>query len=213
MTHVPFDGWTDAALKAGAADAGIDLARALNAFPGGMAEVLAFNHELADRRMVEALARQDVATMRIRDRIAGAVRLRLELVEHQREAVRSGLSFLLLPENAALGPKLLYRTVDAIWFAIGDRSTDFSFYTKRALLAAVYSSTLLYWLNDKSGGHTASWAFLDRRIAEVMKIPQVTGQIRAALGRLPNPLALLGREGALPIGMGPRRRRARRGRP
>jgi ubiquinone biosynthesis protein COQ9 len=209
LPHVPFDGWTDAALKAGAADAGIELARAINAFPGGMAEVLAENHRYGDQRMIDHLALEDIAGMKIRDRITRAVRLRLTVAEAHREAVRAGLSFLLLPENAPLGPKLLYGTVDAIWFAIGDRSTDFSFYTKRALLAAVYSATLLYWLNDKSEGHAATWAFLDRRIAEVMKIPQATGQIKSLAARLPNPLALLSSAGLRRAAAGglPRRRR------
>jgi ubiquinone biosynthesis protein COQ9 len=213
MPHVQFDGWSDAAFKAGAADAGIDLARALNAFPGGMAEVLAYNHRRHDQAMIDQCALEAAAGGRMRDRITRAVRLRLELASPQREAVRAGLSFLMLPENGALGPKLLYGTVDAIWLAVGDKSTDFSFYTKRAILAAVYSATLLYWLNDKSDGHAATWAFLDRRIDEVMKIPQVKGQMRAALGRLPNPLHFLQRGAgpaggeALPLGMRPRRRR------
>jgi len=218
MPHVPFDGWTDTAFRAGAADCGIDLPRALNAFPGGMAELLAYNHQRNDALMISALAKEDAGGGKIRDRITRAVRLRLELVAGQREAIRSGLSFLLLPENAPLGPKLLYGTVDAIWLAIGDKSTDFSFYTKRALLAAVYSATFLYWLNDKSDGQAASWAFLDRRIGEVMKIPQIKGQIRSVFDRLPNPLGLFARAagpltaapgatGALPAGMRPRRRR------
>ena len=218
MPHVPFDGWTDAAFRAGAADCGIDLPRALNAFPGGMAELLAYNHQRNDALMIGAMAKDDAAGGKIRDRITRAVRLRIELVTGQREAIRSGLSFLLLPENAPLGPKLLYGTVDAIWLAIGDKSTDFSFYTKRALLAAVYSATLLYWLNDKSDGQAATWAFLDRRIGEVMKIPQIKGQFRAMFDRLPNPLGLFskavgplaagpGTSGALPAGMRPRRRR------
>lgn len=199
LAHVPFDGWTETALKAGAQDAGIDFARALNAYPGGLAEILAENHRRGDQRMIAELARDEIAMLKIRERISRAVRIRLSLVEHQREAIRAGLSFLLLPENAPLGPKLLYGTVDAIWHGIGDRSTDFSFYTKRALLAAVYSATLLYWLNDKSDGHAASWTFLDRRIGDVMKIPQVTGRIRATLERLPNPLSLLTRRGSQPM--------------
>ena len=65
--------------------------------------------------------------------------------------------------------RLLYKTVDAMWYAAGDTSTDFNFYTKRATLAGVYSSTLLYWLNDRSEGNEATWSFLDRRIEDVMR--------------------------------------------
>src|SRR3546814_12063346 len=96
------------------------------------------------------------------------------MAERHKEAVRRALAFLALPGNAGLAVRSLYRTVDAIWWACGDRSTDFNFYTKRGLLAAVYSSTLLYWLDDGSDGHADSWAFLDRRIADVMRLAEAT---------------------------------------
>jgi ubiquinone biosynthesis protein COQ9 len=86
---------------------------------------------------------------------------------------------------------MLYRTIDTIWFGIGDRSADFSFYTKRGLLAAVYSSTLLYWLEDRSEDSIDSWAFLDRRIASIMQIPKLKSRVKTAAGRLPNPLRLI----------------------
>ena len=94
------------------------------------------------------------------------------------------------PANGPHALVSLYRTVDTIWFATGDRTTDFGFYTKRALLAGVYLSTLLYWLNDNSEGSQASWDFLDRRIADVMRVQTV----RARLARFrPPELGLLRR--------------------
>ncbi len=193
LAHVPFDGWSESAFKIGAVDAGIPLERALNAFPGGMAEVLAFYHESADRWMIEALQREPLADMKIRDRIATAVRLRLEQNRAHREAVRFGCSFLMLPQHAPLAARLLYRTVDAIWYAIGDRSTDFNFYTKRGLLAAVYGSTVLYWLNDKSPDCAATWTFLDRRIQDVMLVPKAIAGLGKLAERLPDPAKLFRR--------------------
>jgi ubiquinone biosynthesis protein COQ9 len=187
LDHVPFDGWSESAFQIGAKDAGISIERALNAFPGGMAEVLAFYHESADRWMIEALLREPLADMKIREKIAKAVRLRLEQNFAHREAVRSGCSFLLMPQHAPLAAKLLYRTVDAIWYAIGDRSTDFNFYTKRGLLAAVYSATVLYWINDKSPNCASTWSFLDRRIAEVMQVPKAIAGLTKFAERLPDP--------------------------
>ena len=89
---------------------------------------------------------------------------------------RRALALLALPLNAPLGLKLLYRTVDAMWYAAGDTSADFNFYTKRATLAGVYSSTLLFWLNDRSPGDEATWAFLGRRIDNVMSFEKLKGQ-------------------------------------
>lgn len=188
LTHVAFDGWSGRALRAGAADLDLDAALAANAFPGGPAELLdAFSAEI-DRAMLAELERRDLKSMKHRRRIATAVRARLELLDPHREAVRRGLSFLALPRNAALGAKCLYRSVDAIWHAAGDTSTDYNFYTKRLLLAGVYSATLLFWLNDESEGRAASWAFLDRRIEEVVKIGGSLGRVLGGLLDLPDRL-------------------------
>jgi len=189
LAHVAFDGWSRTALRAAAGDLGVDPVLAFNAFPGGEAELIEAFSTWADHRMLDALAERDLAAMRVRDRIAAAVRLRLEQIEPHREAVRRGLAFLTLPPNAALGLKCLYRTVDAIWYAAGDRATDYNFYTKRLLLAGVYSSTLLVWLNDASEGHEETWAFLERRIAEVLKVGGRLGKAVTGVLDLPDRLA------------------------
>jgi ubiquinone biosynthesis protein COQ9 len=190
LSHAAFDGWSQKAFDAGAKDAGIPADRALNAFPGGMGELLAFYHEVEDRRMLEAMQRANVADMRVRDRIAFAVKARLQRNMRHREAIKSACSFLAMPHNGPLGLRLLYRTVDAMWYGAGDNATDFNFYTKRALLAGVYSTTVLYWLNDKSTGAADSWAFLDRRIDEVMQVPKVLGKFSAITSRFPNPFRM-----------------------
>ncbi len=186
LAHVPFDGWTGRALRAGADDLGLDAALAANAFPGGPAELLDAFSAAIDRRMLAELEARDLKAMKHRQRIATAVRARLELLAPQREAVRRGLSFLASPKHAALGAKCLYRSVDAIWHAVGDTSTDYNFYTKRLLLAGVYSATLLFWLNDESAGFSETWAFLDRRLAEVIKLGGSLGRAVGGLLDLPD---------------------------
>ena len=189
LPHVAFDGWSESALRAAARDLEIEPVLAFNAFPGGPADLIEAFSAAADQAMLEALEKQDLAAMKAHERVAAAVRLRLEQVAPQREAVGRGLAFCALPQNAPLGLRCLYRTVDAIWYAAGDRSTDYNFYTKRLLLAGVYSSTLLFWLNDKSDGYAATWAFLDRRIAEVLKVAGRMGKtVKSALD-LPDRLA------------------------
>jgi ubiquinone biosynthesis protein COQ9 len=174
-----FEGWTRAGLTAAAKGLGLPAGEADRLFPGGPIQVLTHLSERADLRTVQDMEKEGVASLKIRDRIRSAVRIRLERHAGQREAVRRALAVLSLPFNAGLALKLLYKTVDAMWYAAGDTSTDFNFYTKRATLAGVYSSTLLYWLNDRSEGSTATWAFLDRRIDDVMKIEKLKGQVRS----------------------------------
>ena len=190
LTHVPFDGWSETALAAAAVDLGLEPEEARQAFPGGPLALVTYHAAYADRRMEDALKEADLSAMRLRERIAHAVRLRLEQSAPHREAIRAALPILAQPANGPHALTSLYRTVDTIWFAVGDRTTDFGFYTKRALLAGVYLSTLLYWLNDSSEDAQATWGFLDRRIADVMRI-QTT---RARLARFRPPgLGLLRR--------------------
>ena len=174
-----FEGWTRAALAAGARGLDLPAGEADRLFPGGPIQVLTHLSGRADLRTVEDMEKEGVAGQKIRYRIRSAVRIRLERHIGEREAVRRALAVLSLPFNAGLALKLLYKTVDAMWYAAGDTSTDFNFYTKRATLAGVYSSTLLYWLNDRSAGAEATWAFLDRRIDDVMKIEKLKGQVRS----------------------------------
>ena len=144
----------------------------------------------ADQRMLEALEREDLASMKVRERVALAVRRRLELYVADREAVRRALAMLALPHNSVLALRLLYRTVDAIWYAAGDTATDFNFYTKRALLAGVYAATVLAWLDDRSPGLEETWRFLDRRINDAMRLPQMAQRFATPLRWLPNPVYL-----------------------
>jgi ubiquinone biosynthesis protein COQ9 len=182
LPHVAFDGWTHRSLDAGVAAAGLPREMAFRAFPRGMEDVIGHWSEYGDRRMLEGMERLNLDAMRIRDRIATGVRLSIEVNTPYREAVRRALSFLALPQNAAIAARNTSKTVNAIWYAAGDTSTDFNFYTKRGLLAPVYVSTVLYWLGDESEGCTATWAYLDRRIDDVMHIPKIQARIKDAIG-------------------------------
>ena len=141
--------------------------------------------------MVAALADADLDSMKVREKIAFAVRTRLEQATPHKEAVRRALGILALPGNSGLATRSLYRTCDEIWYACGDRSTDFNFYTKRGLLAAVYTSTMLFWLDDESADHEATWAFLGRRIENVMQIPKLQSRLGNVTKVLPNPLRFM----------------------
>lgn len=184
LRHVSFDGWSMRAVKHAAADLGEDADVIRRAFPGGAVGMVAAFIAAADEDMVQALAKRDLGETKIRDRIALAVRLRIEGVARHREAVRRAVAVHALPFNAPRALRSLYGTVDAIWAAVGDTSTDFNFYTKRALLAGVYSSTLLYWLDDHSENFSDTWAFLDRRIADVMRIQKARGRVEGTAERL-----------------------------
>jgi ubiquinone biosynthesis protein COQ9 len=189
LDHVPFDGWSWAALHAAAEDLGLDKVDAANAFPEGPDGAIAVFSTEADYAMLVALEEYDLESMRTRDRIHTAIRVRLEQNEQHQEAIRRALSVLAMPGNAALATRLLYRTVDAVWNAAGDASVDINFYSKRALLAGVYSATLLYWLEDTSEGHGATWTFLEQRLDNVVRIGGEFGKRVKQVTEIPRRIA------------------------
>jgi ubiquinone biosynthesis protein COQ9 len=178
LVHVPFDGWSRRSLFAGARDLGVEPGLARRLFPRGGDDLLGQLERWADRRMLARIDPDALATMRIRERIATLVRTRLEALAPHREAMRRAVAARLLPSNALAGCTSLWRTVDLMWSIAGDKADDYNYYSKRSLLAAVWTSTFLFWLEDRSDGFGDSWAFLDRRIGEVMQI----GALRARVG-------------------------------
>ena len=191
LPDVPFDGWSRATLRAAARRIGMPAAEALALFPNAPADFVACFSRWADRRMIDRLDTLPLDQLRAPERIALAINIRLEIVEPWREAVRRALAVLALPQHAPLAFRLIYETVDAIWYAAGDSATDFSFYTKRATLAVIYAATLLCWLEDRSPGFADTRAFLERRLADTARIGAARRRIEAAVDRLPNPLRLL----------------------
>lgn len=195
LMHVPFDGWSAPAFDAAMQDAGIDAAQAKAVCPRGAVDLALAYHARGDAAMVARLQAADLSAMRFRDRIAAAVRFRLEAVT-DKELVRRGTTLFALPPYAADGARAIWGTADLIWTTLGDQSGDINWYTKRATLSAVYSSTVLYWLGDQSDGDADTWAFLDRRIDNVMQFEKVKAQARE--NKLfstifAGPMALLGR--------------------
>ena len=194
LPHVPFDGWSAATLSAAITESATAPGLGHALFPRGGLDLALAYHQHGDQQMRDALAATDLTALRYRDRIATAIKLRLQNAD--RELVRRASALFALPQNVPEGSKALWRTADAIWTALGDTSTDLNWYTKRATLSAVHAATLLFWLGDDSASHSATWEFLDRRIENVMSFEKARASFREnPLGRalLNGPLKILER--------------------
>lgn len=176
LIHVPFDGWSEVGFRAAVTDCDIDegLARAI--CPRGAVDLALAFHARGDADMAERLKSTDLSALKFRDRVAAGVRFRLEAVP-DKELVRRGMALFSLPTHAADGARALWQTCDLIWDTLGDTSDDVNWYTKRATLSGVYSSTLLFWLGDDSPDHEKTWEFLDRRIDNVMQFEKLKAQV------------------------------------
>jgi ubiquinone biosynthesis protein COQ9 len=185
--NAAFDGWTDAAVESAALSEGVDVAVARAAAPASATGLIDLYGQGVDLALEERLPPSQLALMKIRERIRTLVWERLLIQEPAKEAIRRALSILAMPQNLGAAARLSWRSADVMWRLAGDTATDYNHYSKRAILSAVYGSTLLAWLQDESEGNAETAAFLDRRIDEVMKFEKwkagIGGRERPSLTR------------------------------
>lgn len=176
--HAARLGWTDAALKAACEEVQLSEGEAALACPNGATDLFDAFADRADQAMLDALADLDLPSMRIRDKVKAAVQLRLEAQFPYKEAARAMTRALTRPDRAPEAGRILWRTADRIWRALGDTSTDENFYTKRAILSGVLASTYARWFTDNTAGHGETWTFLDARIENVMQFEKLKARLK-----------------------------------
>ncbi len=193
LPHVAFDGWSQHTLQTAVRDAGVDCGTALLAFPNGPMDLLDAFWASRDEAMVREIAHRGLDNAHLSQRIAQALEIYISVLRPDREAVRRGLALQALPLNAPGALVSLYRTVDSIWRAVGDQSTDFNFYTKRATLAAVVASVVTHWLGESGDNVEAMDAFIARRIDNILAFEKMKARVSGVTQYLPSPGPLLGR--------------------
>jgi len=173
-----FDGFSPQMMANAAKSAGVSEAQLAAAFPTGALGIVEYWSSKADQASAAALAGEGAKTLKIRKKVALGVEARIAFLRPDKEAARRAAAFLALPQNAPAGARLLWTASDAIWRAMGDPSTDFNFYSKRAILSGVLSSTMARWFADDSEGEAETKAFLRARIENVMQFEKLKAKVR-----------------------------------
>ena len=177
---VPEHGWSLTALRQVVADP--DELSLL--FPGGTSDLIEASCDLADRQMEQDAASADLSELGLIKRVKAVIAMRFARQRANRDAIRRAIAVLALPRHLPLSLKITTRTVDSILHTAGDRSADFTWYTKRATLAAVYTATLLYWLRDYGEDDSATLEFLERRLAGIGRVGRARGRLDRLFNRV-----------------------------
>lgn len=191
--HAVFDGWGDKALAMAAGELGVAAARAKLCFPEGAPAMIDGWFGAIDAAMIEAFPPERIAGMKIRERIRELVLFRIAAAAPHKEALRRAIAILAQPQNALRGARLAWRAADMMWRLAGDTASDFNHYSKRGILSALYTSTMLVFLDDDSADMAETRGFLDRRIDDVMRFEKAKAQWRGGRDRLPSLSRFLGR--------------------
>ncbi|NCN83792.1 MAG: COQ9 family protein [Sphingomonadales bacterium] len=172
-----FDGWDEKAVLAAAELNGVDPDLARLAFNEGPVDMIDAWFQAVDLRMAAKYSAEELAAMKVRQRIKLLVEARLEAVAAEREGLRRALAILAAPPHLRRATKMGWRTADRIWRLAGDIATDYNHYTKRTLLAGIYASTISVFLDDESEDFADTRAFLDRRIENIMQFEKVKAKV------------------------------------
>ncbi|HEY0269668.1 MAG TPA: COQ9 family protein [Sphingomonas sp.] len=189
--HAAFDGWSDAALDAAAAALGLDAGQARLACPGGAVDMISAWYAAIDAALAADFPRERIAAMKVRERIEALVLARLAYARPYREAARRALA--VLARHPLVAARLGWQAADGMWRLAGDTATGTDHYTKRLTLSGVYAATLLIWLDDDSAGEAETRAFLQRRLADVMRVETLKARLRRDPERSFSMTRLLGR--------------------
>jgi ubiquinone biosynthesis protein COQ9 len=188
-----FDGWNIMAVDNAAARLGVPAASARLAFSGGAMAMITAWTESIDLAMARALPPTRIGNLPIRERIRTLVQFRLDAAAPHKEALLRALAIMAMPQNVMRATRLGWRSADAMWRLAGDTATDYNHYTKRLTLGALYASTLTVYAHDQSEDHAETRAFLDRRIAGVMRFEKAKAQLLKPRDEHFSPARLLGR--------------------
>jgi len=183
LKWVPEMGWTDSALAKASTSLGVDSSLIGLVFPNKSNDLVRMFHESVEAETETRItANRAYQTLKISQKVAFGVKVRLQALAPHKQAVRRLYGWAAMPHNAPKALRLLWASADRLWWLAGDTATDYNHYTKRLLLAQVMERTQLFWLDDTSKGHAATWDYLDERIASVLKIGKQIGQLKDMAG-------------------------------
>ena len=164
IQEVPKFGWSRETLLQCAKKQRISTSILAKLFPSFEYDVLKFIIAQNNIQVEKNYNSFNNSRLKTRDKIKTILELKFDSNEYLKKSLPEMLKFLLRPGNLLMSIKMLHENSDFIWNLAGDKSNDFSFYSKRGLLSMVYLATLIYWLNDKSTKGIGTKNFISKSV-------------------------------------------------
>jgi len=162
-------GWTVEALSTGAEENGLP-GIAHGMFPDGPVELVNYFIEKCNIEMIQKLSSMNLQQVTMKERLRTILQMRLEMLLPYSSNWSQALSVMGQPQNLPKSLHGLALLIDEILHQCGDKSTDFDWYTKRALVTGIYVTTELYLLTDATRNKQDTWDYLDRRIDDFLRM-------------------------------------------
>ena len=134
INEVPKFGWSRETLLQCAKKQRISTSVLAKLFPSFEYDVLKFIIAQNNIQVEKNYNSFNNSRLKTRDKIKTIMELKFENNSHLKKALPEMLKFLLRPGNILMSIKMLHENSDFIWSLSGDKSNDFSYYSKRGLL-------------------------------------------------------------------------------
>ena len=178
LNHVPDLGWTWEALYKAALRSRKNKnpteEELQTLFDRKVSNIIGIFNEQLDEEMYEIYNAKGNKSLGVTETIKSLILCRLKASQNYKSIIKSSLFFMAQPINAYDALTQVMKTSDKIWKLAGDSSKGRTFYSKRLILAGVYSSTLAYWLAEETRSIEGSEDFLDRRLDNVKNIGEIS---------------------------------------
>jgi ubiquinone biosynthesis protein COQ9 len=179
-----FEGWSNNTLEKAAKECGFDSGYLSIIYPGGISEFTnEFITECNDAALKVALD-DNFAKLRTTQKVEEIIYRRIGTYHNvlgSIDNVRKFVGYCGNPVNVPGSLRNIYSFSSDVWYLLGDKSTDFNYYTKRISLSAIYTKCMLYSLSDKSDNLTQTKKYIQKSIDGLMKINKLKQKVNDIL--------------------------------
>ena len=138
-------------------------------FKSDYKKILDFSLENLNTTLENNIKKNNIINFPTNKRIKKILITRLKIIDEDKNFYKKTFYYLALPQNFKTMKKNLYKSVDTMWYLAGDDSTDFNFYTKRLILAVIYTNALKVFFNKKLDDVELN---IDSNLKKISKIPK-----------------------------------------
>ena len=139
-------------------------------FKNDYKNLLEFSLEDTNIFLEEEIKKINIINFTVSKRIKKILITRINILNDDIIFFKKTFNHIILPQNIKIMKKNLYNTVDNMWYLAGDNSTDFNFYTKRIILASIYSNALILLYNK---GLKDAEINIENNLKRISKIPKL----------------------------------------
>lgn len=188
IDNVSFDGWSQKNLDNSIQALDLQENYRILLFPDGIVGLTDYFVAENNKAFNNSINAEEIQKLRFTDKVIYLIHARINhyhKVLGGAEGFKNFISYCS-SHNILNSIGNILKSADEIWYRVGDKSTDFSYYTKRASLSFIYTTAALYSIDDNSLNLEETNNFIKARVAELLKFNKLKQKVKELSSKLPS---------------------------